>query len=134
HAHYYPPALYELLARVAGVQRSRGTQPTRGFSLHVSLDEQLELMTLAGIDCMVLSLGNTPPYFEDRKVAAAVAEGANDLYVDLHTRHPSRFNAFVGVPLPHVDAALQELDRGLNLPGVVGIGLGCSVLGRPLDD
>jgi 6-methylsalicylate decarboxylase len=134
HAHYYPAALYELLARVAGVQRSRGSQPIRGFSLHVALDEQLELMTAAGIDRMVLSLGNTPPYFEDRDVAAAVALGANDLYVDLHTRHPTRFNAFVGVPLPHVDAALQELDRALTLPGVVGVGLGCSVLGRPLDD
>jgi 6-methylsalicylate decarboxylase len=134
HAHYYPPALYDLLARVAGVQRSRGTQPMRGFSLHVGLDEQLELMTRAGIDRMVLSLGNTPPYFEDRDVAASVAIGSNDLYVDLHTRHPSRFSAFVGMPLPHVDAALQELDRASSLPGVVGIGLGCSVLGRPLDD
>jgi hypothetical protein len=77
HAHYYPPALYDLLARVAGVQRSRGTLPIRGFSLHVPLDEQLELMTGAGIDRMVLSLGNTPPYFEERDVAAAVAMGAN---------------------------------------------------------
>lgn len=134
HAHYYPPALYDLLARVAGVQRSRGTQLTRGFSLHIPLDEQLELMTVAGIDCMVLSLGNTPPYFEDRGVAASVALGANDLYVDLHMRHPSRFHAFVGLPLPHVDAALHELDRALTLPGVVGVGLGCSVLGRPLDE
>ena len=134
HAHYYPPALHDLLARVAGVQNSRGTRPIRGFSLHVALDEQLELMTRAGIDRMVLSLGNTPPYFEDPHVAATVAAGANDLYVDLHVRHPARFSAFVGVPLPHVDAALRELDRALDLPGVVGLGLGCSVLGRPLDD
>jgi aminocarboxymuconate-semialdehyde decarboxylase len=33
-----------------------------------------------------------------------------------------------------VDAALEELDRALALPGVVGVGLGCSVLGKPLDD
>jgi 6-methylsalicylate decarboxylase len=59
---------------------------------------------------------------------------ANDLYVDLHMRHPERFSAFIGLPLPHVDAALRELDRALGLPGVVGLGLGASVLGKPLDD
>jgi aminocarboxymuconate-semialdehyde decarboxylase len=133
HAHYYPPALHELRERVAGVQRNRAADAMRGFSLHVGLDEQLELMAGAGIDRMVLSLGNTPPYFADQAVAASVARGCNDLYVDLHTRHPSRFSAFVGVPLPHVDAALEELDRALALPGIVGLGLGCSVLGKPLD-
>jgi aminocarboxymuconate-semialdehyde decarboxylase len=56
------------------------------------------------------------------------------VYVDLHTRHPRRFLAFIGLPLPHVDAALAELERGLALPGVVGVGVGCSVLGQPLDD
>jgi aminocarboxymuconate-semialdehyde decarboxylase len=33
-----------------------------------------------------------------------------------------------------VDAALGELDRALALPGVVGLGMGASVLGKPLDD
>jgi predicted TIM-barrel fold metal-dependent hydrolase len=134
HAHYYPSALYELLERATGQQpnRMRGLGP--GFSHHVSLDGQLELMDAAGIDCMVMSLGNTPPYYQIAKVAAEVARGANDLYVELHTGHPRRFRAFIGLPLPHVDAALAELDRGLGLEGVVGVGLGSSVLGRPLDD
>jgi aminocarboxymuconate-semialdehyde decarboxylase len=134
HAHYYPPALYELLRRVAGVQRTRGMDAAPGWSLHVPIDGQLELMDNAGIQRMVMSLGNTPPYYTDEQVATSVARGSNDLYVDLHTRHPARFNAFIGVPLPHVDAALEELDRGLSLPGVVGVGLATSVLGRPLDD
>ena len=84
----------------------------------------------AGIDRMVMSLGNTPPYYRAATAAVAAARGANDLYVDLHTRHPRRFRAFIGLPLPHVDAALAELERGLALPGVVGVGLGCSVLGQ----
>ena len=134
HAHYYPSALNELLQRVAGVQRARGLKAVPGLSLHVPIDDQLEIMDNAGIQRMVLSLGNTPPYYIDQQVAASVAQGCNDLYVDLHTRHPDRFNAFIGVPLPHVDAAIDELDRGLNLPGVVGLGLGTSVLGKPLDD
>lgn len=134
HAHYYPQPLNDLLERVAGVRRARRTGPMPGMSLHVPIDGQLELMDNAGIQRMVLSLGNTPPYFQEERVAAAVAEGCNELYVDLHARHPARFNVFLGVPLPHVDVALKELERGLDLPGVVGVGLGTTVLGRPLDD
>jgi aminocarboxymuconate-semialdehyde decarboxylase len=40
----------------------------------------------------------------------------------------------MSLPLPHVDAALAELDRVLALPGCVGVCLGASVLGKPLDD
>ena len=134
HAHYYPVELYDLLERVTGQARRRLGGTVRGFAHHVPIEGQLELMDAAGIDCMVMSLGNTPPYYEQQDIAAAAARGLNDLYVDLHARHPRRFAAFTGLPLPHVDAALAELDRALSLPGVVGVGLGCSVLGRPLDD
>jgi aminocarboxymuconate-semialdehyde decarboxylase len=134
HAHYYPTELYDLLERVTGQTRRRMTGVVRGFAHHVSLDGQLELMDAAGIDCMVMSLGNTPPYYPRDDAAVAAARGSNDLYVDLHARQPRRFRAFIGLPLPHVDAALAELERGLALPGVVGVGLGSSVLGQPLDD
>lgn len=133
HAHYYPTALYDLLERATGQPQRRMTGKVRGFAHHIPVDGQLELMDAAGIDCMVMSLGNTPPYYATAPVADEAARGANDLYVDLHTRYPRRFLAFIGLPLPHVDAALAELDRALALPGVVGVGLGCSVLGQPLD-
>ncbi|MBV9602420.1 MAG: amidohydrolase [Chloroflexi bacterium] len=134
HAHYYPPALYELLERLTGQSQRRMPTTMPGFARHVPIEGQLELMDGAGIDAMVMSLGNTPPYYPAGDVAADAACGGNDLYVDLHTRFPQRFYAFIGLPLPHVDAALEELERGLQLPGVVGVGLGCSVLGQPLDD
>src|SRR3954453_9562529 len=101
HAHYYPTALHELRQRIAGVQPARGAEQMRGFALNVGIEQQLELMEGAGIDRMVVSLGHTPPYFADRDAAAGVARGGNDVYVDLHTRYPSRFSAFIGVPLPH---------------------------------
>jgi aminocarboxymuconate-semialdehyde decarboxylase len=38
------------------------------------------------------------------------------------------------VPLPHVDDALAEVERGLDSLGMVGVAVGCSVIGTPLDD
>ena len=134
HAHYYPPALYDMLDRVTGKPMHRMPREAPGMSRHISIEGQLELMDAAGIDRMVLSLGNTPPYYPEESIAADAARGSNDVYVALHTQHPQRFNAFIGLPLPHADAALAEIERGLALPGVVGVGLGCSVLGKPLDD
>lgn len=133
HAHYYPTALYELIERVTGSARNRPTGFVRGFSHHLTIDQLLELMSGAGIDRMVMSLGNTPPYYQEPQHGIEIARGGNDLYAALHSQHPQRFNSFVSVPLPHIDAALAELDRATALPGMVGVALGCSVLGKPLD-
>ena len=38
------------------------------------------------------------------------------------------------VPLPHIDAALTELARAIEVLGMVGVNLGCSIANRPLDD
>jgi 6-methylsalicylate decarboxylase len=134
HAHYHPAALYDLLDRVTGVQRRRLLGPMPGFATHVSIDGQLELMDGAGIERMVVSHGQMTPYYPSLEMAEAAARGTNEHYAELTSRYPSRFNMFVGLPLPHVEAALQELERALALPGAVGVALGCSVLGQPLDD
>jgi 6-methylsalicylate decarboxylase len=38
------------------------------------------------------------------------------------------------VPLPHVDAALKELERCLDTLGMLGVTLDCSIPGRQFDD
>jgi aminocarboxymuconate-semialdehyde decarboxylase len=49
-------------------------------------------------------------------------------------QHGGRFAAIAALPLPHVDAALAELTRALDDLGMVGVSLGCSIVGRPLDE
>ena len=50
------------------------------------------------------------------------------------TGHPRQFRAFIGLPLPHVDAALRKLERGLALPWRGRLGPGLLGPGRSLDD
>src|SRR4051794_26165125 len=46
------------------------------------------------------------------------------------SRYPDRVKAVVSLPLPHIDAALRELRRGLDEMGMIGVNIHCSVLDR----
>ena len=45
---------------------------------------------------------------------------------------PDRFKALVSLPLPHVDASLLEIRRGMDELGMIGVNIHCSVLNRPV--
>lgn len=54
----------------------------------------------------------------------------NDHLHDLVRSHPSRFAAFVSLPLPPIDVALEEMARGLDQMDMVGVAMTCSVFDR----
>jgi 6-methylsalicylate decarboxylase len=132
HCHYYPRAYIDRLEELGRAVR-RMTTSVPGFSFAIGIDQQIELLDAAGIQAQVLSVGNQPPYFADLDQAVSTARLANDLYAEVCSQRSGRFYAFGAVPLPHVDAALTELERCLDSLGCVGIGLGSSVLEQPLD-
>ena len=132
HCHYYPRQYIDRLEEQGRAVR-RMTTSVPGFSFALTIDQQIELLDAAAIQAQVLSVGNQPPYFAGQEQAVTTARLANDLYAELCTRRAGRFYAFGAVPLPHVDAALAELERCLDSLGCVGIGLGSSVLEQPLD-
>src|SRR5439155_108404 len=41
-----------------------------------------------------------------------------------------RLAAFVSLPLPHIDAALREMERGLDQLGMLGVSMTCSCFDR----
>jgi predicted TIM-barrel fold metal-dependent hydrolase len=91
-------------------------------------------MASAGVELQVLSATPASPHFEREPDAVAAARWVNDEYAELVRRFPHRFRAFASLPLPHVDAALAELDRALDGLGMVGAAVTTSVLGRSLAD
>lgn len=129
HAHYFDDAY------VVDVM-DRPDIPYRGAApLHEwSLSQRLERMEEMGIDAQVLSLGLLQPYLEAEADARHAARVANDGYANLCREHPGTFYAFGALPLPHTDAALDELTRCFDELDMVGIGLATSVNGVELDD
>jgi 6-methylsalicylate decarboxylase len=131
HGHAYPPAYLDALACRGGLT-TQAVQAAPGFSF--SVDERLQLMDAAGIGHQILSVGPQFAYFPERSFAIEATQLGNDLLAELCMQHPDRLAAFGSVPLPHVDAAMDEASRCLDRLGMLGITVGCSIAGLPLDD
>jgi len=134
HAHYHPRAYAAALGHMPGWRRGAGfsgTSPVTDDAEQVR--RRVEMMDAANVGVQVLSpAAGWAPYSEDEASAVEAAHVGNDLTAELAARVPSRFRAFVSLPLPHVDASLREIARGLDQLGMVGVNIHCSVLDRPV--
>jgi 6-methylsalicylate decarboxylase len=130
HAHYYHSTYVDCLARNGADTRPAARAPGAA----VTFDQRVGLLDGARIRVQVLSVGALQPYFSNADEATAAARLSNDLFADICQRYGGRFSAFATVPLPHIDAALTELARAIEVLGMVGVNLGCSIASRPLDD
>jgi predicted TIM-barrel fold metal-dependent hydrolase len=132
HAHYHPRAYNEALDRIAG--RTLG-----GFAggVHPDTDDEadierrLRMMEEAGVGMQVLSpAAGRAPYAADETAAVDAARLWNDLAARLVARSPAEFKAFVSLPLPHIEASVRELRRGLDELGMIGVNMHISALNR----
>ncbi len=84
-------------------------------------EDHLRLMDAHGIERAVLSISSPGVHFGDDAAAAALARRVNDFARETCTRWPDRFQFFAALPLPAVDASLDELARGLDELGAAGV-------------
>jgi aminocarboxymuconate-semialdehyde decarboxylase len=133
HAHYYPADLLDLMDR-HGATTTGNARGSGGGGTPKELEDRFALMDKAGVEKQAVSFVPQAPYFTDQAAAAETARLGNDLFADLTAAHPDRFVALATLPLPHVEATLAELDRALALPGVAGVAVLTTVLGRSLAD
>lgn len=133
HAHYYPARYLDALrsygSTTTDVARGQGAGDEPG-----ELEARLELMDEAGVHLQLLSVSPQLPSFHRQADAVAAARFANDLHAGLVSRQPTRFAALAATPLPHLDAALAELERALDELGMRGVTVATSVLGRSIAD
>ena len=135
HAHYTPRNFSEFMG-------DRFASPVhlpvkRGMALHPFSDSpedisgRFELMDAAGVEKQVLS-PNHPPYLPDEAEGVKAVQMLNDGYADLAHRYPQRIASYVMLPLPHIDAALKEMERGFDQLGCVGVNMNIICLNRSI--
>src|SRR5881628_3772282 len=134
HAHYFPKAYNDLLLRIGGRSLPEAARPSTARPMRnddaAGIPTRLEQMQEADVQLQVLSPAASPPYAEKEADAVAAARLINDSYAELAATHPGRFAAVVSLPLPHIDASLREMERGLDQLGMLGVSMTCSCFDR----
>ena len=134
HAHYFPKAYNDTLLRIGGRSLPEAARPSTARPMRnddaAQIPTRLQQMDDAGVQLQVLSPAASPPYAEKEADAVEAARLINDSYAALAQKYPGRFNAVVSLPLPHIDAALREMERGLDQLGMLGVSMTCSCFDR----
>src|SRR6266508_3838191 len=129
HAHYFPKEYNDTLLRIGGRSLPEAARPTTARPMRnddaSGIATRLEQMAEAEVQMQILSPAASPPYAEKEADAVAAARLINDSYAELARTYPGRFAAVVSLPLPHIDAALREMERGLAQLGMLGVSMTC---------
>jgi aminocarboxymuconate-semialdehyde decarboxylase len=90
--------------------------PVGGLApLQWSKEESISFMDDAGIDFAVVSLSTPGAHTGDSSKARALARRCNEFSAELIRSRPDRFGGFACLPLPDVDASLEELTYALDV-------------------
>ncbi|MFI1206208.1 amidohydrolase family protein [Streptomyces sp. NPDC020802] len=86
------------------------------------VETSLAMMDRQGIRAAVVNIWPGVPAV-DAAAGARLARRVNEFLAELVAAHPGRLGAFAVLPLPHVDAALEELAYSMDVLGLDGVGL-----------
>jgi predicted TIM-barrel fold metal-dependent hydrolase len=118
HHHAIPAGYREALGRAGLID------PIPGVDYPAwSAEQTLDMMDRRGIGVAMLSITEPGVHFADGAVAQRLARDVNEFYADLIRELPHRFGAYAALPLPDVDAALEELAYAIDVLGLDGVGL-----------
>jgi aminocarboxymuconate-semialdehyde decarboxylase len=99
-----------------------------------SKEAMIAFMDDAGIDVAVTSVSTPGVHLGDSEKARSLARRCNDFAAELvHTR-PDRFASFACLPLPDIDASLEELSYALDVLKLDGLVLFTNSMGVYLGD
>ncbi len=133
HAHWKPrelePALRARTSEPRILKNDKGVEVLKTRQGEDTLDKafddagfHLEKMKRQGVTTSVLSLLGQFCWIEARPLEESreLCRLYNDSISKLCEKHDGRFLAYTALPLVDVNAAAQEFDRALGLPGIVG--------------
>ena len=130
HAHFWTDEYLDIIKDLG--KDDTDTQRGLGAGGGDELAERLKLMDKSDVDMQILSANPQMPYSSDKEKAVHAARFVNDQYAKISKEHPKRFRFFVAVPLPDVDAAIEEIRRGLDELGALGVSFNTTVMDKPL--
>jgi predicted TIM-barrel fold metal-dependent hydrolase len=129
HAHFLTDR-YVAAAQGAGIIQPDGMPAWPSWSVA----DHLELMEHNRIAKAVLSISSPGVHFGDDAAAATLARDVNTYASDVSAEHPNRFAFFASLPLPCVEAAVDEAVHAIDTLGARGVILMSNSEGTYLGD
>jgi 2,3-dihydroxybenzoate decarboxylase len=133
HAHWRPAELAEAMRSRAKepciVRKPDGTEVVKSRAGEESLseafddaDDYLAMMDRLGVKTSALSLLGQYCWVESQPLETSIhlCRLVNDSLSGICKQHAGRFVAYAALPLVDVSAAVDEFERALALPGVIG--------------
>jgi predicted TIM-barrel fold metal-dependent hydrolase len=99
-----------------------------------SLDATLAYLDAARIDVAVPSISTPGVHFGDDAAARTLAYRVNEFLADLKRERPDRFGGFAALPLPDVDASLEQVEHALDVLDLDGVSIMTNAGGTYLGD
>ena len=128
HAHFLPDGYREILDRHGHETIAGSPVPEWSLELHE------EFMRTWQIETSVVSISDPGVYFGDGGEARETARLVNEEAAILIRTDPDRWGAFASLPLPHLEAALAELEHALDVLELDGVALLSNLDGFYLGD
>jgi predicted TIM-barrel fold metal-dependent hydrolase len=130
HHHIYPPNYIsdnlDQIAKTNGPYAAR----TRNWSAQGAIEK----MDQAGVATAINSMTSPGVWFEDGGAARTRARVCNEFGAELIRDYPGRFGMFAAIPLPDTDGSLKEIEYGLDVLKLDGVGLMTSYAGQLLGE
>jgi 6-methylsalicylate decarboxylase len=96
--------------------------PVGGLApLKWSKEAAISFLEDAGIDVAVVSMSTPGVHTGNSEKARSLARRCNQFAAELVHARPDRFAGFAGIPLPDVDASLEELSYAIDVLGLDGV-------------
>ena len=129
HSHCIYPEYLDMVAKNNALLED-------GFPLPAdwSAEQQLELMEKGGIEWTMVSLSSPQPYFGDVEESKKMCRFINEQLADAKRRYPDKLGFGACLPLPDVDAAIEEAIYALDVLGADSIKLASNSRGQYLGD
>ena len=119
HSHALPKAYLDALAELGVNAVEEDGFPTPVWSE----DAHLRFMEETGQEFCVLSISTPHIHRGDDVLAARLARTINDELADVCRRHPNRLGFATTLPVPAVEASIEEARRGFDELGALGVKL-----------
>ena len=114
HHHFAPPAW---------IAEVKGRPLLNAANTRWSPAQSIEDMDRGGVAAAVVSITNPGLWFGDAAVTNRLARACNEYGAKLVADYPRRFGLFASMPLPDVDATLEEIEYAYGALKADGIGL-----------